>query len=1337
MKNKNYLLTSLILAGLVASCAKERELDTVYKAPEIMSKSAINTEAEFLYVPTSQGVPRFTKAMAPFVQGNEKIIKFKLEEEGIVAYEMEKNETFTDNTLNNRPILTIPVAYKSYRCAENADKECTNREEENTELEWFQKDQIIPDFEKVKVLEADSVGLPENNDTCFSLQGTKLVDYEVTNTDLHFEIEKTYKFSNTPSCINELWYSSGSEYDKFLESLDDNGAFNTRVFFSFAKLDTIASKNYKSIDYPVEEHSTFGFFKTKERKKNAFGQTERFYKLNRWNPEKQVVEYYLSDEFDKKENKYLKDATIYAFNRMNRILEDNKVNLRLKLNMPSNKSPGNLRNTMVVLIEDIASTLLGYGPTVANPRTGEIVKGHVNMYKGSLESIAPSAYDSIVFLEKQLKKEAMNNAAIAQSLVAPTKKATANKMLQKFAKKNLSPEKLAETIKLVLSSGAKEDAHGHDHGHNHGHVQGISHSNISAAAAGLKDFKASIDKRLSADYQALVLGKINGELNEFTREMKNNLEIKELLHKNSVYTTDMVNFQALGKISVDEINTVAGIRDERGNLKDWIQLEESQQRKLIKILARHAYIPTLVHEIGHNLGLRHNFRGSLDAANFYNEEERAKLGITSGSVFSSIMDYSYSSLNELSTFGKYDIAALKFGYNREVEVQGTPGGKVRNISLERQGVDGQSTVEISVNSVENRVQYKFCTDEDVNMYADCNRFDEGSNELEMTKHYAAKYKEYYQWRNMKNRSKNFNDRIGTWRYYLGTYYTLLDLRQAHETWQFYKSYLAGFDLDHLMTNKCGPQDQIDPAFCNTISEVVDANDVATTTLIEILKTPDLTCDLNYFLVDNATGENLFSHRVATKLSEATEYKSYPLANGKGEYRATSCFDNNAFGDIVNKRESIMEVVEACNAQLGEEVCSSDKVGLRVAIVGQVGKLHNDVDAADRDGERLETDDIEIRGNWMDKVLAMEILTNRDRLTSAGESIHASFTDMPKYKDEIKNIIDHLALNKTLKDPLMAEDENGVKYHMPFDTDLHAKTKVPTIKRFLQQFIPFPDSKEFDIAPVLLKTAAINSYESEHDAETISQYVARSEFFDSIVVRRNNIASSSIGFGPAVVMTANVHNFQYGATARNKLAQESIARINGLTTARKDQIEAVMRDLSKPVATEETPAAEETPASEAQEVATVEEGQEETTEEVAQEAVSEKAAEEAAQEIIEISAEVRNNVAAIAAIKRHMAIFNKPINEFVAIISTNDGTPQGQADTQAKVAAFRERVGAEIFNTVNQVFAMFNQYTSLDVRYAQLATVDLYDLVFVLSSEEQRKEILEKEVDLIWSLPIVE
>ena len=1307
MKNKNYLLTSLIVAGLVTSCAKERELDTVYKVPEITSKSAINTEAEFLYVPTSQGVPRFTKAMKPFVQGNEKIIKFKFEEEGIVAYEMEKNESFQDNALNNKPILKIPVSYKSYRCAENADDECTNREEENTELEWFQKDNFVPDFESVKVLEADSLGLPENEDPCYSLQATKLVSYDVSQTDLNFEIEKTYKFSNTPACINELWYSSGSEYDKFLESLDDNGAFNTRVFFSFAKLDTIASPNYSEVDYPVEEHGTFGFFKTKERSKNAFGQDERTYKLNRWNPKKKVVDYYLSNEFDKKENKYLRDATIFAFDRMNTMLENNKVSLRLKLHMPSNKSPGNLRNTMVVLIEDIASGLLGYGPTVANPRTGEIVKGHVNMYKGSLESIAPSAYDSIVFLEKQLKKEATNAAAIQQSLVsAKRKNSTSNSA------------KLISAVKKSLNADIAEVDH-HDNGHGHFHS-----SDLSAAAANFKNFKKKVDKRLQTDYQSLVLSKVDGQLNQFTREMKNSLEIKELLHKNSVYTVDMFNFQSLGKISVDEINTVSGIRNEFGELKDWIQLEESQQEALIQILARHAYIPTLVHEIGHNLGLRHNFRGSLDAANFYNKEERSKLGITSGSVFSSIMDYSYSSLNELSTFGKYDIAALKFGYNREVEVQDAPDGKVSTVSLEKTGVNGAADVSISVADIPNRVPYKFCTDEDVRMYADCNRFDEGSNDLEMTKHYAAKYKEYYQWRNMKNRSKNFNDQMGTWRYYLGTYYTLLDLRSAHETWQFYKTYLEGFDLSHIMSDKCSAEERAQMTdFCETLDQVVEANEVATRTLLDIVKTPDLTCDVEYAFVNRATGQPAHRVRVAANFAAGTLYKSYPLANGKGDYKATSCFDQNAALDIFNETEAITEARESCLANLGEEKCASSDIGLSAQVIGQVGKIHNDIDAADRDGERLETDDIEVRGTWLDKILAMEILTNRDRLTSAGENIHASFTDMPKYKDEFKNLFEHLALNKVLESPIAAEMRNGVKYQMPFATDLHAGTKVPTIKRFLKQFIPFPDTKEFDIAPVLIKTAAINAEESEADSQRLTQYLERSEFFDSLVVRRKDSASNNIGFGRAVVVTSNpavIDDFTYGATKRNTLAAESISRINGFTSFKSKAIEDVMRELSKV----------EVPAE-------VVEAPQATEGEVVAE--SEEVTEAPAEEIVKITDEVVIKVMQIAQLKEGMAIYKSTIDRILAIYMSedNDGTPEAQERMQAALGKLRAEVGAMNFDQAEMTFFTLSGFLNEDPRLTPIVQADLYDLKFTLASEEKRKEILAREIDEIWAFPIVD
>lgn len=58
------------------------------------------------------------------------------------------------------------------------------------------------------------------------------------------------------------------------------------------------------------------------------------------------------------------------------------------------------------------------------------------------------------------------------------------------------------------------------------------------------------------------------------------------------------------------------------------------------------------HEMGHNIGLRHNFRGNLSA----------KPGLVLGQVSHSIMEYLNRGFRHLNRIGEYDTMAIKYGY---------------------------------------------------------------------------------------------------------------------------------------------------------------------------------------------------------------------------------------------------------------------------------------------------------------------------------------------------------------------------------------------------------------------------------------------------------------------------------------------------------------------------------------------------------------------------------------------------------------------------------------------------------------------------------------------------
>ena len=77
---------------------------------------------------------------------------------------------------------------------------------------------------------------------------------------------------------------------------------------------------------------------------------------------------------------------------------------------------------------------------------------------------------------------------------------------------------------------------------------------------------------------------------------------------------------------------------------------------------------TLIHEIGHNLGLGHNFAGSSDSENFA-KDEAGKTVYPS----SSVMDYPDRDFDLYSKAGPYDVAAIRYLYGRKVE---TASGKM-------------------------------------------------------------------------------------------------------------------------------------------------------------------------------------------------------------------------------------------------------------------------------------------------------------------------------------------------------------------------------------------------------------------------------------------------------------------------------------------------------------------------------------------------------------------------------------------------------------------------------------------------------------------------------------
>lgn len=249
-----------------------------------------------------------------------------------------------------------------------------------------------------------------------------------------------------------------------------------------------------------------------------------------------------------------------------------------------------------------------------------------------------------------------------------------------------------------------------------------------------------------------------------------------------------------------------------------------------QILRREIFRAVALHEVGHNLGLRHNFEASYDAVNYQPEfwqieatglsELDKQRALQPEYKYSSIMDYHGRFNARFSGLGAYDVAALKFGYGQLVEtfannvtggallkkwrysndyrkLPGHVGGADCSVlaagapraACEQGNVDAMlARVDVPFdpqNPPVNEVPYLFCSDEYAGRTPTCRRFDFGANHREIMEANIVRYKNYFIFSNfLRNRLVLDFDRILSRGYNIFrdvvTTYQYMYLYQSHD-----------------------------------------------------------------------------------------------------------------------------------------------------------------------------------------------------------------------------------------------------------------------------------------------------------------------------------------------------------------------------------------------------------------------------------------------------------------------------------------------------------------------------------------------------------------------------
>jgi hypothetical protein len=1089
----------------------------------------IDMKGKYLYVPMTQGTPREVRIADPFFQGSEKIVTLKWAKDGLEILELDKEDRWNDNPLNNYPVLKIPGSHKDYVCTTDENGECTNGDEENNDLTWSKRRFFMPEFANLKVNEINSLNLFTLDSPCLIKGTTELVSHTMEKGVINIELERTYTTANSFSqCLWEHYLQDTDGFTGF-----SNTSFKTRFSFSLVKLEDLETKDYKAVSYPIHDHDQFGFFKNKTMVLNLNNDSSRKvkkYLLNRWAPGTEsnpnIINYFLSDSYFKPENKLILEATKRSEKVLNDALTQAKSGIRLKFDYQSRgKSSGDLRNNVLVLIDDpLANGLLGYAPTVTHPYTGEILQGHVNMYGGVLTSQTRWVWQSMVDLTNEK----------SEVIVEDEKGLKSNGLSTASNKTRANSEITSDEMNDLISKFKLEKKK-----HNLLSQETLAKLNKSQDFA-LQSVKADLKKNVNPAYISMIgLDKLE----------KVALEKQKSIHRfsnNNAYSEEFM--QIAGRVKV----LLPGVEDEPGffiegtkKLKNFDDLSKALQKKARDIIVPYSYTSTLIHEFGHNLGLRHNFIGSYDKDNFYSKEELDSLATRVGTklhnepAYSSVMDYAISTLNELTVFGKYDIAALRFAYAREIELVSEEGQSAKFVKVETTLQDLYPALEAQ--NIEKK-EFSFCTDGNAGLSTSCNKFDEGTSLVEVIEHRIARYHRLYKYRNFRDNRDNFN--VNTLSGYLpARHREFNNIRDVFEEWERFATI---FD-DDLMVQGCSPEQTAQYPVCKMINDRRDAVKIAGNFFLDVLKTPDHICALTAIeapAADDSITDDNEVNKAEGDIVLKKQVELRPLAKiYQGlfslNYVPTSCFDPAV-------KKAVLED------------------GLEV--VGEAGKFLNGF--KDSHPDHVYSSDRYVLGVWADKLMAAKSLFQRETGRPINDEVKRSFMDHPEIAPKILTIMSHLAAGTPINEPVKFTNEKGELYDQEYSIGLDYMIKNIPDSFAYRELLGLPEDGAEYLNKIILNMPVVFGQTQDVDFRDESRAI-----LNTLTVRKKDLDGP---FESEYIISQLIDDVIYGATEDNVLAYtmiESIANVEFLTKLGQETVLKVVRWRLNPLVPADLSAAE--------------------------------------------------------------------------------------------------------------------------------------------------------------------
>jgi hypothetical protein len=333
------------------------------------------------------------------------------------------------------------------------------------------------------------------------------------------------------------------------------------------------------------------------------------------------------------------------------------------------------------------SGLLGYGPSFSDPETGELISGTAYVYGASIDLYSNYGVEVVKLLSGDwTEPEFQAGADVTEYLkdhlnpeIDPRAR-MGEEAWQRLSETPLVGRDLSGRDLLVGKQRDKLDLLVQE-----GPRQFFDDRVLRHQQATQTMIKAGWDRKImdSEILAALDRGEQPRRLSEMSEQeiqeflqQRNPLELSGLLKRGQAWRDKLARQNIYMADFTD--NAVIGAAKRFAGEKDY--------QKVWQIMRGDVLRATGAHEVGHTLGLRHNFQGSYDAINFFDkywdlrkENLKAPVSIADiytlnaqtpaqidgdmrGLQYSSIMDYHSRFSGDWAGIGKYDEAAILFAY---------------------------------------------------------------------------------------------------------------------------------------------------------------------------------------------------------------------------------------------------------------------------------------------------------------------------------------------------------------------------------------------------------------------------------------------------------------------------------------------------------------------------------------------------------------------------------------------------------------------------------------------------------------------------------------------------